>query len=109
MSRKKDREKAAKWTANQPVWRRFSAEVQALTSIEAAKALSANPPAPDTYARQLHDNLQHFIDSGFKRPVGAEPNEGRLYRDFFRNVASTLPPDQRARGAAELSAWLGDT
>jgi hypothetical protein len=108
MSRRKDREKAAKRTANQPAWERFSAEVQGLTSIEAAKALLANPPAPDTYARQLHDNLQNFIDSGFKRPNGAESKEGRLYRIFFRNVAAALPAEQRARAAAELSAWLGD-
>ena len=39
MGRKRDREKAAKRTANQPAWERFSAEVQELSSIEAAKAL----------------------------------------------------------------------
>ena len=109
MGRKKDREKAAKRTANQPTWERFSAEVQGLSSVEAAKALVANTPAQDSYLRQLHTNLQQFIDSGFKRPIGAESKEGRLYRAFFRNVASDLPPDQRARAAAELSAWLGDT
>jgi hypothetical protein len=109
MGRRKDREKAAKRTANQPAWERFSAEVQGLSSIEAAKALVANPPAQDTYARQLYTNLQHYIDSGFKRPTGAESKEGRLYRAFFRNAASELPPEQRARAAAELSAWLGDT
>ena len=109
MSRRKDREKAAKRTANQPVWEGFSAKVQELTSIEAAKALLASAPAPDTYARQLHDNLQHFIDSGFKRPQGAEAKEGRLYKSFFVNIASALPPEQRARGAAELKAWLGDS
>jgi hypothetical protein len=109
MGRKKDREKAAKRTANQPVWERFSAEVQGLSSIEAAKALVAKPSAQDTYAHQLHTNLQHFIDSGFKRPAGAEPKEGKLYRAFFRSIASELPPEQRARVAAELSAWLGDT
>lgn len=108
MSRRKDREKAAKRTANQPAWERFSADVQGLSSIEAAKALVANPPAQD-YARQLHTNLQHFIDSGFKKPPAAEPKEGRLYRAFFVNIASELPPEQRARAAAELSAWLGDT
>ena len=109
MGRKKDREKAAKRTANQPAWERFSAEVQGLASIEAAKALVANPPAQDTYARQLHTHLQQFIDSGFKRPPGAEPKEGKLYRAFFRNIASELPPEQRALAAAELSGWLGDT
>jgi hypothetical protein len=57
MGRKKDREKAAKRTANQPAWERFSAELQ----------------------------------------------EGRLYRAFFRNIASELPPDQRARGRGTLS------
>jgi hypothetical protein len=108
MSRKKDREKAAKWTANQPVWTRFAADVQALTSIEAAKAFLASPPSPDTYAHQLHVNLQHFIDSGFKRPGGAELKEGMLYRDFFRKIAPALPPEERSRAAAELSAWLGD-
>jgi hypothetical protein len=107
MGRKKDREKAAKRTANQPTWERFSADVQELSSIEAAKAFVANPPAQD-YARQLHTNLQQFIDSGFKKPPGAEPKEGKLYRAFFRNIASELPPEQRARGSAELSAWLGD-
>lgn len=109
MGRKKDREKAAKRTANQPAWERFSAEVQGLSSIEAAKALVASSPAQDTYAGQLHTNLQQFISSGFKRPPGAEPKEGRLYRSFFRNIASELPPEQRARAAAELSAWLGDS
>jgi hypothetical protein len=109
MGRKKDREKAAKRTANQPIWERFSAEVQGLTSIEAAKALVENPPAQDGYARQLHTNLRDYIDSGFKKPANAESKEGRLYRAFFRNVASELPPEQRARAAAELSAWLGDT
>jgi hypothetical protein len=109
MSRRKDREKAAKRTANQPVWEAFSAEVQGLTSIEAARALSVRPTAQDTYARQLHNNLQHFLDSGFKRPGHAESKEGKLYRIFFRNIASTLPTEHRARGAAELSAWLGDT
>jgi hypothetical protein len=108
MGRKKDREKAAKRTANQPAWERFSAEVQGLSSIEAAKALVAKPPGQDPYARQLYTNLQHFIESGFTRPAGAEPKEGRLYRDFFRNIASELPADQRARAAAELAAWLGD-
>ncbi len=109
MGRKKDREKAAKRTANHPAWERFSAEVQGLASIEAAKALVANPPAQEGYARQLFTNLQQFIDGGFKRPTGAEPKEGRLYRAFFRNIASELPPEQRARAAAELSAWLGDS
>src|SRR4051812_48740852 len=109
MGRKKDREKAAKRTANQPAWERFSADVQSLSSIDAAKALLANPPAPETYAGQLYTNLQQFIDSGFKRPTGAEPKEGRLYRAFFRNIASELPPEQRASAAAELSKWLGDT
>ena len=109
MGRKKDREKAARRTANQPAWERFSADVQALSSIEAAKAFVAHPPAQDTYARQLYTNLQDFIDQGFKRPAGAEPKEGRLYQAFFRNIASELPPERRARAAAELSAWLGDT
>jgi hypothetical protein len=109
MGRKKDREKAAKRTANQPAWERFSVEVQGLSSIEAAKSLAAKPPVQDAYARQLYTNLQHFIGSGFTRPPGAEPKEGRLYRAFFRNIASELPPDQRARAAAELAAWLGDT
>jgi hypothetical protein len=109
MGRKKDREKAAKRTANQPAWEHFSAEVQGLSSIEAAKALVANPPAQNAYARQLHTNLQQFIDTGFKKPPGAEPKEGRLYRAFFRNIASELPPEQRALAAAELSGWLGDT
>jgi hypothetical protein len=109
MGRKKDREKAAKRTANQPAWERFSAEVQELSSMEAAKALVTNPPTQGSYARQLRTNLQHFIDSGFKRPTGAEPKEGKLYQTFFRNIASELPPEQRARAAAELSAWLGDT
>jgi hypothetical protein len=109
MGRKKDRAKAAKRTANQPAWERFSAEVQGLSSLEAAKTLLANPPAQDTYARQLHTNLQHFMDTGFKKPPSAEPKEGRLYRAFFINIASELPPEQRARAAAELSAWLGDT
>jgi hypothetical protein len=109
MGRKKDREKAAKRTANHPTWERFSAEVQGLSSIEAAKAFAANLPAPDTYAHQLYTNLQHFIDSGFKKPPGAEPKEGKLYRALFRNIASELPPEQRARAAAELSAWLGDS
>jgi hypothetical protein len=109
MSRKKDREKAAKRTANQPAWERFSADVQGLSSIEAAKTLLANPPPQDSYASQLHANLRHFIDAGFKRPPGAEPKEGRLYRAFFINIASDLPPEQRARAAAELAAWLGDT
>jgi hypothetical protein len=109
MGRKKDREKAAKRTANQPAWERFSAEVQGLSSIEAAKALAAKAPAPEGYARQLYINLQQFIDGGFTRPPAAEPKEGRLYRDFFRNIASELPADQRARAAAQLSAWLGDT
>jgi hypothetical protein len=108
MGRKKDREKAAKRTANQPAWERFSAEVQDLSSIEAAKTLAAKPPGQDGYARQLYTNLQHFIDTGFTRPPGAEPKEGRLYRAFFRNIASELPADQRSRAAAELSAWLGD-
>jgi hypothetical protein len=108
MGRKKDREKAAMRTANQPAWERFSADVQELTSVEAAKALGANSSAKDTYARQLHTNLQQFIDSGFKRPPGAERKEGKLYQAFFRNVASELPPEQRSRAAAELSAWLGD-
>ncbi len=109
MGRKKDREKAAKRTANQPAWERFSAEVQVLSSMAAAKALVGNPPAQDAYARQLHTNLQHFIDSGFKRPTGAEPKEGMLYRAFFRNIAAELRPEQRTLAAAELSAWLGDT
>jgi hypothetical protein len=109
MGRKKDREKAAKRTANQPTWERFSAQVQELSSIEAAKAFVENMPAPDTYAGQLHTNLRYFIYSGFKRPAEAESKEGRLYRSFFRNVASELPPEQRARAAAELTAWLGDT
>jgi hypothetical protein len=109
MGRKKDREKAAKRTANRPAWERFSAEVQGLSSIEAAKTLAAKPPAQDPFERQLYTNLKHFIDSGFKRPTDAEAKEGRLYRAFFRNIASELPADQRARAAAELSAWLGDT
>jgi hypothetical protein len=109
MGRKKDREKAAKRTANQPAWERFSAEVQGLSSIEAAKALAANPPAQGTYARQLHSNLQQFIDTGFAKPPAAEPKEGRLYRTFFRNIASELPPEQRALAAAQLQGWLGDT
>jgi hypothetical protein len=109
MGRKRDREKAAKRTAKQPAWERFSAEVQELSSIAAAKALVTNPPTQDTYARQLRANLQHFIDSGFKRPTGAEPKEVKLYQAFFRNIASELPPEQRVRAAAELSAWLGDT
>ena len=109
MGRKRDREKAAKRTANQPAWERFSAEVQGLSSIESAKALVTNPPTQGTYARQLRANLQHFIDSGFKRPTAAEPKEGKLYQAFFRNIASELPPEQRVRVAAELSAWLGDT
>jgi len=109
MGRKRDREKAAKRTANQPAWERFAAEVQGLSSIEAAKALVTNPPTQGTYARQLRTNLQHFIDSGFKRPTGAEPKEGKLYQTFVRNIASELPREQRARAAAELSAWLGGT
>jgi hypothetical protein len=108
MSRRKDREKAAKWTANQPVWESFATTVQELTSVEAARAFATSPTAQDTYARKLRDNLQHFIDSGFKKPDGADVKEGKLYRSFFRNIASTLPPEQRARVAAELSAWLGD-
>jgi hypothetical protein len=108
MGRKRDREKAAKRTENQPAWERFSAEVQELSSVAAAKALVTNPPQ-GTYARQLRTNLQYFIDSGFKRPTGAEPKEGKLYQAFFRNIASELPPEQRVRAAAELSAWLGDT
>jgi hypothetical protein len=108
MGRKKDREKAAKRTANQPAWERFSAEVQGLSSIEAAKALAAKPPGENAYARQLYANLQQFIDSGFTRPAAAEPKEGRLYRDLFRNIAAELPVDQRTRVAAELSAWLGN-
>lgn len=109
MGRKRDREKAAERTANQPAWERFSAEVQGLSSIEAAKALVMNPPTQGAYARQLRTNLQHFIDSGFKRPADAEPKEGKLYQAFFRNIASELPPEQRVRAAAEFSAWLGDT
>jgi hypothetical protein len=110
MSRRKDREKAARRTANQPAWERFSTEVQGLESIEAAKSfLASSPPPPDTYARQLYDNLQYYIDHGFKRPGGAEPKEGRLYRSFFSNIAGALPPEQRARAAAELSTWLGDS
>src|ERR1700741_628330 len=109
MGRRKDREKAAKGTGNQPGWELFSAAVQGLPSLEAAKALVANAPAQDGYARQLHTNLQQFIDTGFKKPAAAEPKEGRLYRTFFRNIASELPPEQRARAAAELSGWLGDT
>jgi hypothetical protein len=108
MGRKKDREKAAKRTANQPAWERFSAEVQELASIEAAKAFVANPTTQGTYAHQLRTNLQHFIDSGFKRPAGAEPKEGKLYQAFFRNIASELAPEQRVRAAAELTAWLGN-
>ena len=83
--------------------------MQELSSIEAAKTLVTNPSTQGIYARQLRTNLQHFIDSGFKRPTGAEPKEGKLYQTFFRNIASELPPEQRARAAAELSAWLGDT
>jgi hypothetical protein len=109
MGRKKDREKAAKRTANQPTWERFSADVQGLSSIEAAKAFVENLPPQGTYALQLYTNLRYFVYSGFKRPAEAESKEGRLYRAFFRNVASELPPEQRARAAAELSAWLGDT
>ena len=99
MSRKKDREKAAKRTANQPAWERFSADVQGLSSIQAAKTLLANPPARDAYAQQLHTNLQHFIDSGFKRPPGAEPKEGRLYRAFFS--------EYRLRAAARAACTRG--
>jgi len=108
MGRRKDREKAAKRTANQPAWERFSAEMQGLSSIEAAKSLAAKPPAQDTYTLQLYAHLQQFIDGGFTRPTGAEPKEGRLYRDFFRNISSELPAAQRARAAEELSAWLGE-
>jgi hypothetical protein len=108
MGRKKDREKAAKRTANQPVWEGFAAKVNELTSIEAARALAASPAVQGTYASQLRGNLQLYIDSGFKKPAGAETKEGKLYRSFFGNIASTLSPEQRARGAAELSAWLID-
>jgi hypothetical protein len=109
MGRKKDREKAAKRTANQPAWERFSAEMQGLSSIEAAKTLAAKPPAQDAYTLQLYANLQQFIEGDFTRPTGAEPKEGRLYRDFVRNISSELPAAQRLRAAEELKKWLGDT
>ena len=113
MSRRKDREKAAKRTAELPVWEAFTAKVQTLDSLEDAERVLADwraaPPAPDTYKHRLHLNLEQYISSGFKRPSGAEPKEGRLYRIFFRSVASNLTPEQRAGGAAELSTWLGDT